>query len=1792
MKNSGSQEWCLIYKSSVLYITVLLVLSASAFPSAVIDWTAYNDCIGSTPANAHTTVFTNYRDYTGAASGELVNDATGSSDGMPTVTFTIPADPAIQPVSAADYGCNPQAGTDAYNIFSGKVDFSGTILQHSSSCGTECWFVEITFTNLNPTKKYTFVGSAFRNYEYTDRETRCTIAGADAYTNNSSNGVDYKIGNTTVFHAADNSNEGYVIRWDDIAPGADGSFSIVTVSADADDGRQGYPLHGFMLRQVDTANTSPDVDAGADKILTFPRQYLTLNGKISDDGKGESYGYLACTWSQTEGPAAVEFADVHAPQTAVRFPAVGIYRLQLHATDGLLTASDTVTISVEDSLCPVGDVDGDCKVTFADLEYVIPDWLDDSGTSLADLDGDTWVHMAELSLLGQSWLDNWTGSLQVTINPAEVRSLGAQWRVDEGVWQNSGAIVMDLMEGDHEIEDSVIAGWSAPGTQPVTITRQRTTQESAAYSRTPQDIVISEFMAINSYVPSVNSMNIYTRYPWNTGSTGNVYPNWIELHNTGSESINLAGWFLTDNSDQLTQWQFPSNMGSALIIEPGKYLVVFASGKKQATFPSNYPFVDGFGALHTNFSLSSAGEYLAVVCPDGMTISHEYNEYPEQFPFTSYGIAADGSVGYLTTPTPGTMVNSKWTGMHNIAVSLPGKVADTAYSHSRGIYESAFEASISCSTPGADIHYTLDGTEPQDTVGGFTLLYSGPITISATTCLRARAFKPGLLPSRINTQTYLFLEDVFNQNDPADYRYAKGSTAWGGYPADFAMENHPTDIKLVAGSTAYTEEQAKQVIKNALLAIPTLSIVADPAGIFGSTNGIYTNTLNSGELWERAVSAEYFNGDPQNTFQINCGLKIQGGASRDPYKEPKQSFSLRFRGGYGESDLKSDILKMQTNVNTFDSLQLRATYNNSWTHADNAQRSRATMIRDQFARDTIIAMGQTSGGAGTFVHLYINGLYWGVYNLHERPDNSHYASYFGGDGEYYDAYNGSTLIDGVSASWNSLKSLMQTITLPSQATRAKWDDICTRLDIDNVIDWTIVECWARNYDLKGGENWRAAGGGLFQAPWRFYLWDTEQTLTDNTVGDCSTSVFGLPFYAGYLANFDEFKIRFADRLYKYFYNRGALTYPAAWERYNARVTELQDAIIAESARWGDHRRDDRFEGSSLYTKNSFWLPAVSNVNVYLQGKAANAITFFRGRSLYPTIEPPLFVINAVAKSSGYVSLPCIFNMSNPNGVGTIYYTLDGTDPREYWTQSVSGTAVAFNGMTIPLTQSKTVKARVLNGTIWSALHEATYVDELIGNSLRITELMYHPSDPNMEFIELMNIGDSAVNLNLVRFTNGIKHTFNNTSISAGGCLLLVKNKPVFDAAYPDVPAGVPVIQWQEGALDNAGEKITFTDGLGCVIQSFEYKDDWYPMTDGAGFSLTVVDTYADVSLWNEKQNWRPGTVAGGSPGTYEVGLSPDSIVINEILAHSHDGDDWIELHNTTAQPISIAGWFLSDKSSHLALYQISENTEIPAGGYVVFYEGLHFGSAFALSENGETLYLTSGSGGQITGYQVEQPFDASERHVSMGRYVNSAGNMDFVGMNTPTPGAANDYPKVGPIVISEIQYNPMPANTGDEYIELYNISAQSVALESLVETEISPGVFTNEVMSWSFTNGIDYTFAPGTSIPAGGYLIIAKNPSAFNAYYTALPAGTQVVGTFANTTSLSNGGEKVRLSKPGEQPYGTDRSWIRIDQVNYDDEAPWPTAPDGQGHSLQRITQTGYGNDPANWTGAIPTPGT
>ena len=210
-----------------------------------------------------------------------------------------------------------------------------------------------------------------------------------------------------------------------------------------------------------------------------------------------------------------------------------------------------------------------------------------------------------------------------------------------------------------------------------------------------------------------------------------------------------------------------------------------------------------------------------------------------------------------------------------------------------------------------------------------------------------------------------------------------------------------------------------------------------------------------------------------------------------------------------------------------------------------------------------------------------------------------------------------------------------------------------------------------------------------------------------------------------------------------------------------------------------------------------------------------------------------------------------------------------------------------------------------------------------------------------------------------------------------------------------------------------------------------------------------------IRLWGLAEGWQPSSAPHGTPGAGDDGLRPDAVVINEILAHSDEApNDWIELLNTTDEDIDIGGWFLSDSPDNLEKYRIADGTQIQAGKYYILTEDDHFGPAFALSELGEELFLTSADAeGNLGGYREHVDFGASERGVTFGRYIKSTGAKDFTLLTDATRGDPNADPLIDLLVINELMYHPVDPEPGSpygaedfEFVELVNRSGSSIVL--------------------------------------------------------------------------------------------------------------------------------------------------
>ncbi|MCH8047033.1 MAG: lamin tail domain-containing protein, partial [Planctomycetes bacterium] len=1127
-------------------------------------------------------------------------------------------------------------------------------------------------------------------------------------------------------------------------------------------------------------------------------------------------------------------------------------------------------------------------------------------------------------------------------------------------------------------------------------------------------------------------------------------------------------------------------------------------------------------------------------------------------------------VRFFTKPTPGEP---------NDELGVLGFVDDTAFSVDRGFYEQPFQVEITSDTLGAEIRYTIDGSWP---TAGHGTLYTDSISITTTTTLRAAAFLDEYGSTNVDTHTYIFLDDVIRQpanpgpnSDPA-YPLAFPLTHQPGFAADYQMDPDVVNHPLYA-----------ETIKNDLLSIPTLSLVMDMDDVFNQPDGIWSNSQQSGLAWERLTSVEYIDpNDPTRQFQLNSAVRSVGRAARVPSSSIKHSFRLIFKDTYGTDDLPTGgptKLKFpwfeNSPVERFDTIVLRGGYNYSYNHNSDSQNRRAQFIRERFMREAQLATGQL-GSSGSYVHLYVNGLYFGLYAPQERPDASFMAQHLGGDKEDYDVISAGEVRDGDADAWNEVLSrAAQNLSIS-----ANYDALTDMVDVESLIDYMIVHIWG------GTTDWPAPGGNLRNwvvgrkredgAGFKFFIWDAEYSIQgtgDNrvNVGDARTPAF---LYARMRAN-PEFRLRFADRLHKHFFNDGALTPQANIDRYRALADNIDRAIVGESARWGDSRQTP---GCNPCLRDPQWVAERNWIlNNYMPGRTNTVLTQFIGAGLYPRVDAPSFNQHGGDVAGGF-----LLTMQNPGGAGTIYYTLDGSDPRLPG-GAISDSALVFNASLV-LNASTTVKARVHSGGTWSAVSDATFIVSI--PTIAISEIHFNPAaeavgnsdNDDFEFIEFYNYGSLPVELDGVRLVNGIDFDFTDggvSSLAAGQYAVAVQNLAAFATRYDTDGMNIIGEYFTSGTkLSNAGEKIALVDAFDQTIAEFRYKDGWYNLADGAGFSLTRIDASDAAADLNQKAAWRPSSELHGSPGRADslAAPNPGAIVFNEVLAHSDEASgDWIELLNTTDAAIDVGGWFLSDDRQNPLKYEIPSGTVIAAGGLATFTESQHFRDAFALSELGDEVILQAARDGAPLGYRAREDFGASDNGVTFGRFIKSTGGKDFIAMSSPTFDAPNSGPLVGPVVIHEFMYNPGKGddnNGGSEFIELMNITGAPVSLAG-----------------WHF-EGISYAFDSGVMIEPGGLVVVVPlAPDEFRATHH-VPAGAAVFGPYLG--SLNNAGESLRLRKPGE-PIGEVIPSIMVDRVSYDDKAPWPLEADGTGAALQRKQTDGYGNEPLNWSVTLPggTPG-
>lgn len=502
---------------------------------------------------------------------------------------------------------------------------------------------------------------------------------------------------------------------------------------------------------------------------------------------------------------------------------------------------------------------------------------------------------------------------------------------------------------------------------------------------------------------------------------------------------------------------------------------------------------------------------------------------------------------------------------------------------------------------------------------------------------------------------------------------------------------------------------------------------------------------------------------------------------------------------------------------------------------------------------------------------------------------------------------------------------------------------------------------------------------------------------------------------------------------------------------------------------------------------------------------------------------------------------------------------------------------------------------VLNKPTPQAANTVQVLSSVTG--LRLNEWLANPTSGD-DWFEVYNPNTLPVSLDGLSLTDDFTKKF---------------QFPIYPLSFLGVGSDSYIRFWASGKTNNGNDHVNFSlkaggESLGLFSANGTQIDAVSFAAQGLDHSQgRLPDGSATILIFSQAPS--------PAQSNYE-GVS--GLIVNEVLTHTDSPlEDAVEFQNTSDQPINIGGWFLSDTLGDFKRWLVPANTIVPPHGFKVFYEN-EFNALNSLvpftfnSAHGEGVYLSQAdASGKLTGYRIGEAFESAQNGVSFGRYETSVpGDYKFVAMSSRSfgednplfitdfrrgLGRANPTPRVGPIVINEVFYQP-PLNNGldnltDEFIELFNLSPEWIPL-------YDPN---NPSNRWKLQNGTDFVFPAGVLVPPLSYLIVVSfdpnlNPAAAAAFRIqwSVPSAVPIYGPFIG--KLSNNGSGVELYKPdppqkAPHPDAGFVPYIRVDKINYSSLAPWPADASGTGRSIQRKNSAFYGNDPINWQSSLPTAG-
>ena len=896
---------------------------------------------------------------------------------------------------------------------------------------------------------------------------------------------------------------------------------------------------------------------------------------------------------------------------------------------------------------------------------------------------------------------------------------------------------------------------------------------------------------------------------------------------------------------------------------------------------------------------------------------------------------------FFREPTPGAKNTSAGYGPASPKVS---------FSVPHGYKTAAFDLTLSCAdAPTAAIYYTLDGTSPTTS----STPYTGPIHIASTTCIRAAVPQEGSVIQQDAAATYLFLDDILQQTSgvvPAGFPSTTINSQVMRYGMNQSIVNGADRDRLLRGFTN---------------SVSTISLVIDPHNLFDPVEGIYVNAKAcDGREWERTTMVEQI--DPTNDangFSTAGGIRIRGAFSRNP-QYPKHSLRLFFRNDYGDGPLEFPLFGDE-GASKFKKVDLRTSQNYAWANGTGATYKKDTFIHEVFARDTQRDMGELYTRS-RYYNLFINGHYWGLYQTQERGDEDFAETYNGGDADLYDVIKTSQpgyvtgasegTIDAWEALWNmavnegfsGAYSNNYRKAMGQNPDGSRNPEYPVYLNPTNLMDYVINFHYMVDYDSPAASskanNLYAVrdrddnDDGLKSQGFYFLRHDAEHTMGkhDNSeAGDDPTGYGTTEAHANFakleafnpaelhykLCDNPEYKMAFADRFYKHCLAQGgALTVPEATKRFQSRMAEIDDVIVCESARWAT-------AGQTRQT----WLSACGDCFTFITNRMPNMLSQYRKRGWYPSIDAGV-VLNGAGATVVDGMVVATTDKIYLSGAGTVYYTLDGSDPR------IEGGAVADGAVQYSGASPAPIDVPVIaKGDVWK------YSDAGAKPAENWTAADYDDSSWSSGASRLGFASSGTFGTTLNRYVGGG---------SSGTQVTTYYFRKTFT-----MPAGAELMTELKAALD-------CDDGYVAYINGVEVKRDQVASTEYSAFS-----TATNMGEKNDTFTFPAGTLVEGE----------NVIAVEVHQCNASSTDAWWNLALSYAQAVDVSGGLvvppegltltmrvLSQSGEWSALSTVKVRGELPQASVA---DGLRLAEALTSAEGGDDtldyLVVTNVAAGEI-----------------------------------------------------------------------------------------------------------------------------------------------------------------------------------------------------------------------------------